>query len=306
GVAPSIWDTPTGLVPADTFIPGASPSAAISMSVVGPSGSSVPLTLTLIGMEYNTPEALSHRSDSGGGGASTTFLNSLIQVRGTGLGNEQVQLIKEVSPFTHARPIFSLGDNEAIMRAFEHANAKPGAYLAQVTMPVVYDYIRKGVRVRHNWSLPLRLEIEYTPSVLTDIEVTSPTQGVMTPRYYTLGGTRSVRGEAVFNGVATGMFTNGLRMKLKAGDSYQMEEVAPEASPGIIPYSVTCGGCESAELVINGGAVSGMITTGTRVAGSNVNTITFSINVSFSDVALIDLHTGTYRDEFSLLFEPDV
>lgn len=309
GVAPSIWETPTGLVPADAFIPGASVLAVISTSAVGPSASSVPLRLSLIGMEYNTPEVLTHAGDSGGGSAVTSFQKSLIQVLGTGIGNELVQLSKEVSPFTHARPIFSLGDGDAIMQAFENANAAPGIYLAQVSIPVVYDYIRQGVRVRHNWSQPLELKIEYTPSVLTDITVTSPTLGVMTPRYTTRGGVKSVQGDAVYHGMATGVFTNGLRMRLKPGDTYQMQEVAPDPTdptPKLIPYSVTCTGCDTSELVVSGTAASGMTTTGVNIAGSNVNTITFSINISFADIALSNLRTGAYQDQFSLLFEPDV
>ncbi|WP_270827505.1 hypothetical protein [Aeromonas sp. Y318-1] len=309
GVAPSIWETPTGLVPADLFIPGASVLASMSMNAVGPSGSSVPLTLSLIGMEYNAPESLTHRGDDGGGSAATSFSAGLIQVSGIGIGGEQVQLSKEVSPFTHARPIFSLGDGTAIMQAFENAHATPGTYLTQVSIPVVYDYIRQGVRIRHNWSLPLSIQIEYSPAVLTDITVTSPTLGVMTPRYTTRGGVKSVQGEAVFNGTATGVFTNGLRMKLKVGDTYRMKEVAPDPAdpmPRLIPYSVNCTGCDTPELVVNGVSAAGMTTTGVSIAGRNVNIITFSINVSFADVALSDLRTGSYRDQFSLLFEPDV
>lgn len=307
GVTSSIWETPVGLVPADTFIPGASLLNSINTSMVGSSGSNVPLTLSVMGLEYSSPEALG-REDDAGGVAITNLKNNLIQVVGTGIGDGKITLSKEITPFTHARPIFSLGSSSDIIAAFENANAKSGIYLTQVNIPVVYDYIRQGVRIRHNWSFPLRLEIEYTPSVLTNVSLTSPTLGVMTPRYYTLGGVRSVRGEAVFNGVATGVFTNGLRMKLKQGDTYQMEEIAPaqELSPTVIPYSVTCNGCDISELVINGGATSGMMSNGARISGSNVNVITFSIHISFADIALSDLHTGAYRDQFSLLFEPDV
>lgn len=307
GVTSSIWETPVGLVPANTFIPGASLLDSINTSMVGASGSNVPLTLSVMGMEYSSPEALNREGDTGGS-ATTDLQNNLIQVVGTGIGDGKIILSKEVSPFTHARPIFSLGSSSDIIAEFENANAKPGIYFTQVNIPVVYDYIRQGVRVRHNWSFPLRLEIEYTPSVLTDVSVTSPTLGVMTPRYYTLGGVRSVRGEAVFNGVATGVFTNGLRVKLKVGETYQMEEVAPvpELSPTVIPYSVTCNGCDTSELVINGGAASGMTSSGTRITDTNNNVITFSIHISFADIALSDLHTGAYRDQFSLLFEPDV
>ncbi|MFM4875111.1 hypothetical protein ACEUDK_19435 [Aeromonas veronii] len=306
GVAPSIWDTPTGLVPVGTYVPGASELSVVNANLIGPSGSPVPLTLSLLGMEYNSPDVSSSISDNGGGRAVVTVAGSLVQVVGGGLGDKQVQLEREVTPFTHARPIFSLGDSATIMQAFESANAVPGTYVTQVTIPVVYDYIRQGVRVRHKWSLPLMLEIEYAPSVLTDVTVTSPTLGVITPHYYTLEGVKNVRGEAVFNGVATGVFTNGLRVKLKTGDTYRMEEVVPEPEPGHIPYSVTCGGCDTPELVVNGVAASSMTSIGTRVAGSNVNSIVFTISVNFTDIALSDLHTGAYRDQFSLLFEPDV
>lgn len=307
-VVPSIWSTPTGLVPVDEFIPGGSSLTSINTNAVGPTGSSVPLTVSFSGMEYNSPEALTIRG-SDFGGAITSFQKGLIQVMGSGIGNVKVMLSKEVTPFTHARPIFSLGDSVAIIQAFENANAVPGTYLTQITIPVVYDYIRQGVRVRHNWSLPVELKIEYTPSVLTDVIVNSPTQGVITPRYTSLDGVKSVQGGAVYNGIATGVFTHGLRMRLRPGHTYQMVEVATNAAappPRVIPYSVTCAGCDTPELVVDGTAASYMTEKGVNIAGSNVNTIVFSIGISFAAVALSDLRTGIYRDQFSLLFEPDV
>lgn len=309
GVAPSVWATPTGLVPASTFIPGGSTLASLSVRALGPGGIGVPLTVLLRGMEYNTPEVVSHRPDDGGGTATTSFQTGLVQVQGTGIGNTQAQLFKEVSPFTHARPIVSLGDTAQVMQAFEQARALPGIYVAHLSIPVVYDYLRHGVRVRHNWVLPLELRIDYSPAVLTDVSVISPTLGVIMPRYTTLGGVTRVQGETIFAGTATGVFVNGLRMRLKQGDRYEMVEVSPDPAdpqPRRIPYSVTCSMCDTPELVVEGVAATGMTSKGAHVAGSNVNSISFSIKVSFAGVALSELRTGAYRGQFSLLFEPHI
>lgn len=309
GVVPSIWATPTGLVPATVFIPGGSALATVNVSAIGPRGIVVPLTLSLRGMEYNTPEVSSNRPDDGGGTAKTSFQRGLIQVEGTGIGNAQAQLSKEISPFTHARPILSLGDTAQVLRAFEQAKAVTGTYVAQLSIPVVYDYLRGGVRVRHNWTLPLELRIDYSPAVLTDVTVVSPTLGVITPRYSIRGGVTRVQGETVFAGTATGVFVNGLRMRLKPGDSYRMVEATPDPAdpqPKFIPYSVTCTACDTPELVVEGVPTTGMTTKGVHVAGSNVNTITFSIKVGFADIALSELRTGAYRGQFSLLFEPHI
>lgn len=79
-----------------------------------------------------------------------------------------------------------------------------------------------------------------------------------------------------------------------------------DPQPKFIPYSVTCTACDTPELVVEGVPTTGMTTKGVHVAGSNVNTITFSIKVGFADIALSELRTGAYRGQFSLLFEPHI
>lgn len=207
--------------------------------------------------------------------------------------------------FACAHPIFALGNSADIVQAFADAGAAPGRYTAQVQLPLMYEYVRTGVRIRHNWTMPLTFNIDYAPSVLTSLTLTSPTLGIMTPRYYSFGGVKKVQGETLYNGTAVGVFTNGLRLKLADRDDYQLQEVAAEATPATIPYSVTCNGCDTSALVVNGTAEPGMEAVGTRVPGTNVNSITFSIQVSFADIALSTLQTGNYRDQFTLLFEPD-
>lgn len=307
-LVPSIWDTPSQMVPASDFVPGAGVVDMLPLNFAGgTSGSMVSLTLALRGMEYNSPEVVSSQSDPVGGSTANTTLNGgTIQVLGRGLGDRLVQLGRELSPFTHARPIFWLGSSDDIVKAFEDAGATPGIYTAHVQLPLVYEYVRAGVRIRHNWTMPFTINIDYSPSVLTDVTLISPTFGVMTPRYYNAGGIKKVQGEAIYNGTAVGVFTNGLRLRLASSDDYQMQEVAAgSTTPATIPYSITCNGCERSALVINGSAEPGMATNGTHLVGSNVNTISFSIHVSFADVALSSLNTGSYRDQFTLLFEPD-
>lgn len=303
GVAPSVWATPAQLVPASTFVPGASTLPSLPVNLVGPEGDSVTLPLTLLGMEYNSPEATGMTADSGGGSAVVTLSGGLVQVQGTGLGNQRIALAREVTPFTHARPIISLGTSDSILQAFRSANAAPGTYTTQVSLPQAYEYERAGVRIRYNWTLPLTISINYAPSVLTDITLTSPTQGVMTARYASRGGVQYVAGETVYNAVATGFFTNGLRLRMKTGDVYQMS--GPDATT--IPFSVTCGACAQQLLVDKGNlTLADLATTGTSIAGANASVINFAINIDFSDVEVSTLRTGAYQGVFSMLFEPNM
>ncbi|MFM5781521.1 hypothetical protein ACET8B_02050 [Aeromonas caviae] len=302
GVTPSVWATPASLVPAQSYIPGASALASMPVSMIGPKGSSVKLNLQLIGMEYNSPEA-SGMTPAPGGSATVSLSGGLVRVQGLGAGDQSITLSREVTPFTHARPVISLGDSTSIVQAFVDAGAAPGRYATQVSIPLSYDYERAGVRIRYQWTLPLALTIEYTPAILNDVTLISPTAGVMTPRYYNKGGDQYVSGEAVYNGVASGYFSNGLRLRLKTGDNYEM--VGPNNTT--IPLSVSCLQCEQALLVDKGVmTLPDLATKGTRVPGVNVPAINFTIGVQFADVALSTLETGAYQGVFALLFEPEV
>jgi hypothetical protein len=303
GVAPSVWATPAQLVPAGAFVPGGNVLRSLPVNLVGPEGDSVSLPLDLLGMEYNSPEATSVTTDSGGGTASVNLSGSLVQVQGSGLGNRHITLAREVTPFTHARPVISLGSSASILLAFRNANAAPGIYTTQVSLPQAYEYERAGVRIRHNWTLPLTISITYAPSILTDITLTSPTLGMMTARYYSRGGVQYTAGEAVYNGVASGFFTNGLRLRMKTGDVYQMS--GPDTTA--IPFSVTCGACAQPLLVDKGNlTLADLTTTGTRIAGVNASVINFVINIDFTDVEVSTLRSGAYQGMLSMLFEPDV
>lgn len=303
GVVPSVWATPSGLVPANSYIPGASSLASLPIEMVGPKGSNVRLILQLKGMQYISPNANGIEQVPGGGNATVTISDSLVQVKGLGLGDRNVMLRSEVTPFTHARPVISLGDTASILQAFRDAGAVPGNYISQVSIPLSYDYERNGVRIRYNWSLPLSLFITYAPSVLSELTLTSPTGGAMMPTYYSRGGTQYVQGKAIYNGVATGVFPNGLRLFLKNGDRYSM--VGPNGTT--IPFSVVCAQCNQQQLVDKGSVVlSDLDTTGTIIQGSHTSTIYFDINIDFIDSLLSTLQTGIYQGHFSLLFEPNV
>lgn len=302
-VATAVWATPVGLVPANSYIPGASNLASMPVSLVGPKGSNVQLPLQLTGMQYISPHFAGLAVTPNAGSANVTTNGPWIRVEGNGLGDQSVLLTKEVTPFTHARPTISLGDTAAILQAFRDADAAPGNYFSQVSIPLSYDYERNGVRIRYNWSLPLSLTINYAPSMLSDLALTSPTGGAMTPAYYSSGGVQYAKGQAIYNGVATGLFSNGLRLFLKRGDSYSM--TGPNSTS--IPFSVMCMQCAQQLLVDNGVmALPDLDTTGTTIPGVNVSTINFDINIDFTDVPLSTLQTGAYQGRFSLLFEPNV
>lgn len=304
GLAPAIWETPGKLTPADTFIPGGPIINSLPLNFVGPKGGTVSLTLQLLGMEYNSPESIdTTQPDTAGGSAAVSVSGGVINVDGIGIGNSKVSLSRSVSPFTHARPIFSLGDSADIVKAFADANLTKGDYTVQVLLPMAYEYYRADVRARHNWSLPLTFVINYDPVVLSDVTLVSPTAGVMAPQYAQRPGMRLVSGQATFNGTATGRFPNGLRVRLKTGDQYQMD--GPDST--FIPFSVTCHGCVDSQLVENGLVLNNALTTtGTRIEGINATQLTFSVMVNFDDIDVSTLRTGAYQGVFSMLFEPDV
>ncbi|HHQ4663860.1 TPA: hypothetical protein ACSPZY_004362 [Aeromonas veronii] len=306
-VAPSIWEPINGLVPADSFIPGAGTTSIVTFNLLG--AVSVPVRLNLKGVEYISPEFHHCEADSQGNAPATCESSGIIRVMTPGLSEQKVVLTREITPFTHVRPIFSLtgSGGQTLEDAFENASAPAGVYFAQVSIPMSYDYFRMGVRVRHNWSLNVAIKINYAPAILTSVVLTSPTAGVMATNYYIgFDGQQKAQGSALFNGVASGTFTNGLHVVLKAGDDYHLREVTSSAVPKVIPYSVNCAGCSSSALVINGVAQPDMLVTGVTIPGVNVSTINFSINVNFSDVDLSTLRTGTYQGHFSLLFEPNI
>lgn len=217
-----------------------------------------------------------------------------------------VTLSREVSPFTHARPVFVIRNEAALLQAFANGREPQGTYAGQVMVAASYDYERRGVRIRRDWSFPLQLTIKHVPSVLTAVTLTSATNGLMTPRYYAQGSQTWVRGETTFTGAATGVFTQGLQLRLKQSDRYQMKAVTLSADgpQGEIPLSVECATCGTKALVTKGVPASGLVTRGTEIAGANVTSIPLSIRVSFTDVALDTLQLGMYQGQFSLVFEP--
>jgi hypothetical protein len=303
GVVTSVWATPSGLVPADAYIAGATTLPSMPISLVGQKGGNVRLTLHLLGAEYNSPSLTGGRTDYPGGTANTIVNGKLVQVEGVGVGDLKLSLLHASSPFTHARPVISLGDTATILQAFRDANAEPGNYVSNVSIPMTYHYELNGVRIAYNWSLPLSLEIKYSPAVLSDLTLTSPTGGAMTPNYYSSGGIQFAKGQAMYNGVATGVFPNGLRLFLKSGDNYTM--AGPNGTT--IPFSVVCAQCTQQLLVDKGNIVlSDLDTAGTVIPGINMMKINFDINIDFADVALSTLQTGAYQGRFSLLFEPNV
>ncbi|BCO14966.1 hypothetical protein RIMD111065_33220 [Aeromonas hydrophila] len=303
GLAPAIWEVPGQLASTDVFIPGGPLISSLPLTFTGPNGGAVSFTLNILGVEYNSPESDNIKLDNAGGSAQVTVNHGVVSVDGVGLGNNQITLSKNVSPFTHIRPIFSLGDNADIVRAFLDASLIQGDYIAQVLVPIAYDYYRAGIRVRHNIAIPLKFIIKYDPATLTEVKLVSATGGVITPQYAQRLGLQVVSGQTIFNGSAIGRFPNGLRVRLKSGDLYEM--LGPDNTS--IPFSVMCHGCEESRMVEQGVLLNNSLTTvGTRIDGRNATQLTFSVMVDFIDINVESLRTGNYQGMFTMLFEPDV
>lgn len=308
GISPSQWATPERLVPAGSFTPGGNLLDSMMVNMVGDNRSSVALNMRLLGMEYNSPEAVGMTSDSGGGVANVTLSGGLVRVKGQGLGNGRIGLSSEVTPFTHVRPIISLGSSSSIISAFRDANAPSGLYITQVSLPQMYEYERAGVRIRHNWPLTLTLKINYTASVMTSVNISSPTAGVITPHYYYRGGVKYASGNVIYNIAASGYFTNGLRLRMSPHDTGAYFLSSPDSSSRTgmkIPLSVRCNACDQKILVENGSLkLSDLTTNGTLIPGVNKPMIPFSIHTEFSEVNTTELTLGTYIGSYSILLEP--
>ncbi|MFM5180226.1 hypothetical protein ACEUAY_11635 [Aeromonas veronii] len=297
-VVPAIWDTPIGLTPSYAFYPGGGRSDTIDISLFN-GGSSVKLPLKVNGMEYNSPEAIGlSPSDS----SMVTLLGTLVQVNGYGISNTKVFLNRQVTPFTHARPVFSLGSSGEIISAFK--GAPPGIYRGSASIPLTYDYDLSQSKVRYNWSLSLDIEIDYTPAYLSTVVAFGDYNII--PSYYREDGQHYIAGETIYRVKASGYFTDGLLLRLRYGDEYKMmkRKDVSLSSDDSIPFSVICSDCFDTQLVEHGEPMAQLFKAGTTINGSG-NDIDFELKIQFK--ALVgDVTDGVYNGRFAVIISPKI
>lgn len=196
-------------------------------------------------------------------------------------------------PFTESRPIYRI-DADSLSRLF--AGKPAGDYVGTVPSTYQIYYFGNGGSIgAYHMTDIAALIIKYRPSYLTNVDLTG--NNSLAPRYDF--SRNVVSGETTFHGVATGLFTNGLKLGLKPGRTdYAMK--GPNNTS--IQYGIECLGCANSELVKPDGGVA---TFNTTIAGTG-SAISFGIRVHFQDADLNLIESGTYNDVFYLLFEPNL
>lgn len=250
------------------------------------SGEVVSTKLIISGSEYVSPNATFLSSNNGD--TTITMSGSNITASGVGVGNNVVQLSTASTPFTHYRPLFSLTN---IVNDFKGKPA--GIYIGNSTVVLTYNYVRNGITISNTITGTLVFEIEYVPSVIDSI-VFEHTNKII-EIVYNLNGT--VSGEVDFNGIATGIFPNGLNIEaLYSIHSFSLKN----GSGDRIPYDITCITC-NAKLVSNGDKLlrNGII--------NNVNNnIDLVLRIGFSNILLSEITDGLYTDTVTLMFKPNL
>ncbi|WP_413282544.1 hypothetical protein [Vibrio sp. MA40-2] len=298
----SEWSIVTGLDPTTQWIPGNAVASTNSTSIALTSGSdTVNVDLGIVGIEYNTGQA-NPTSDSlfissGSACTSSSYSSPIVTIENTTANadcraNFSLSNSARVAPFYFYRPIIEW-DNEDLFEAF--TNRDSGVYIG--VMPITIRYYYKssgGVATYHQIQETLTVQIDFTASYLTSIEVTG--DGVMEPIYDTTN--RTVSGDTTFDIKATGYFAEGLSLELASSDPFNLIGNKYKVQ---IPYSITCEGCTDAVIVSEGSRQ--LTTTTVETNGGNPQELNFRFKVHYDDMSAQDVESDFYSGSFIVLFE---
>lgn len=298
-MVPSFWTPTHGLTPTNKWIPGSFVTTPPTSIMVSSGGASIALPITFKGFEYHTGSA---GPNVAFGGVTGTICSGsgwdgvVASVFGTNctFPNLLETSPSVVTPYAFIRPIFSI-DDTAFTDAFD--KQPQGLYRGSVSLSQFYQYYLGDIKTQYIDSQPFVLEITHTPAYITSVELTGESE--MTTVYGI--GTNTVSAQTSFDVIASGFFSNGMKMKLNGSDDYKLRNSGSE-----IPYSIKCIGCSNGEYLVEEGVVSNPSDPSLKMSGAEVNTINFKIDVEFNSVPLDPLEVGSYTDTFTLIFEPDV
>lgn len=298
-MVPSFWTPTHGLTPTAKWIPGAFVTPPPTSIMMSSGGASIALPITFKGFEYHTGSA---GPDVAFGGVTGTICSGsgwdgvVASVSGTNctFPNLLETTPSVVTPYAFIRPIFSI-DDTALAAAFEGEDS--GLYRGSVSLSQFYQYYLGDIKTQYIDSQPFVLEIDHTPAYITSVELTGESE--MKTVYGV--GTDDVSAKTSFDVIATGFFSDGMKVMLNTSDDYILRNSGSE-----IPYSITCVGCSVADLVSEGRRTDPSPSFSSKVDGKDTNMINFKIDVEFDSVPLDPLEVGSYTDTFTLIFEPDV
>lgn len=291
------WEPVFGLQHTKSWRPGAFISnGGISVPVSGPS-SLITLPIYLVGVEYNTGSANPTISEGIGNGISnvcgettvTSGNSFLLRRREYCVAPFSLDMPDSGQPFYFIRPIF-IGRSENIVSKF--SGKEEGIFTGSLPVIIYYEYLSANGTTTYR-ALPqiLQIQIEHKPSFLTSVDVLG--NGIMPPIYDQL--THKVSATTTFAIQANGYFGNGLTMSFQQR-SYEL------VGPTNIPYSIVCdGACSQTNIVTAGVLNHNSVVVST--SDSNKTTINFNLNVSYDNIDITEVETGTYSDNFIVMFE---
>ena len=303
-VTPTAWVVPTGLLPAERWIPGGVTVAPQHLVLNGVGQITIPLSIT--GVEYSTLTSATSVVDHGGTQHcdSAHFDGNQSSVKSTSSADVlncvapwALEFSQAYTPYSFVRPIFNIVDNDLITAL---AGKPSGDYLGSVTVATFYEFYRNGIRSRRVDSTVVSVQITYDAEKLTSVSLDDIKQMDLHYRQ------DSVSGLALFNGSAQGLFSNGVKVSLDPirNRSYALlpnvNSRGTSNDDNSISYNIKCNECADVNLVLDGQVVAQSTVLN---APDGTTAIPFTIVVDFFDQTLTPLEVGTYQDSFILMFE---
>jgi hypothetical protein len=296
----STWTAQSGLAPTNKWRPGfmASPQPLTDM-VLSNGSNSVSFEIILVGVEYNT----------GGNNVDNTVGTSVakpcdnnivtgnvIQLVGSWdcSYNNIINYNSYKAPFFFLRPLFKVDDSNLVKR-FE--GKQEGLYRGTFPLTIRYFYYSAtGSLTYRDLRQTFSVQVYFKPSYISSVTLNG--NGVLEPVYDRKA--KTVSAKASFQVNAVGHFEKGMKMLLQQRE-YSLRSTTNSKK---IPYSISCNGsaCSDFELVRKGhlDKPSTILS-----PGNNKSSITYGLDILYSDVSANSIDSGSYTDNFSVLFESD-
>lgn len=202
----------------------------------------------------------------------------------------------QYTPFQFVRPIFKLPN---MVADFASTKLPSGTYHGSVTVTAQYLYdSAAGNLTYRNLPISISFSIRYVKSQVTNVIVTG--KGYM-PAVYDVDN-KTVSGTTDYDIKVIGAFSNGVQLTFEHSPS--SEDFSLESTTGVtqtIPYSIKCRECIVPNVVDRGKL---LLSRGITEVPGEGDSISFSLNVSYDDIAAKALVTSIYRDTFTVLFKP--
>ncbi|WP_157608705.1 hypothetical protein [Shewanella violacea] len=201
----------------------------------------------------------------------------------------------QYTPFQFFRPIFKLPN---MVADFASAKLPSGTYHGSVTVTAQYLYeSATGNLTYRSFPISISFSIRYVKSKVTSVIVNG--NGNM-PAVYDVDN-KTVSGTTDYRINVKGVFSNGVQLTFAhspAGQDFNLESNLGDTK---IPYSIKCPQC-NVPNVVDKGKLS--LNNGTTKVPGKGDSISFSLKVSYDNIAAKTVDTRSYKDTFTVLFKP--